>query len=330
MYRLLAIPLFLASSVAAFAAADNGLLALVPADAKIVSGVNVQQALASPFGQYLLAKANANPNAFDHMIQQTGFDPRRDLQSFVYASPGPDSAEPGFVLLARGNFQPSVIKDQMLERGATIITVDGIDIYTQHTAGQNPKRAGRPLGAFALLDTGLGVFGDLDSVRSVIANRSTASVLDPELQALITKVSASNDAWFASTLGGSYLTQHLNHSENQQMKPQVQAFQAVRQAAGGVQFSDPLQLNFDAVTRSPQDAVSLADVMRFMSSLMQMQRPKDPHLDLLGTALDGMVLSSSGDTVHASVSIPEKTLEQLADARASSHNRGGFKPAPHQ
>jgi hypothetical protein len=328
MYRLLALPLFLSSVVAAFAAADDGLLALVPADAKVVSSVNVQQALASPFGQYWLAKVNANPKAFDHIIQQTGFDPRRDLQSFVYASPGPDAAQPSFVLLARGNFQPDVVKTQMLARGATIVTVDGIDIYTQNAASQNRKQTSHPEGAFAVIDTGVGVFGDLDSVRGVIANRGTPTVLDPALQTLISKISGYNDAWFASTLGSSYLTRHLDSAANQQMKPQAQAFQSVRQAAGGIQFSDPLQVNFDAVTRSPQDAVSLADVMRFMATLAQTQRQKDPHLDLLASALDGMVLSSSGDTVHANVAIPEKTLEQLADSGLA--HRGGFKPAPHQ
>lgn len=329
MHRLLALPLFLSGAVAAFAAADSGLLALVPAEAKIVSSVNVQQALASPFGQYLLGKVNAGQNAFDHMIQQTGFDPRRDLQSFVYASTGPDAQQASFVLLARGNFQPDVIKTQMLARGATIVTVDSIDIYTRSATSQNQKQTSRPQGAFAVLDAGVGVFGDLDSVRAVVANRSTPSVLDPDLQALISKISGYNDAWFASTLAGSFLTQHLGGATNQQMKPQAQALQSVRQAAGGIQFSDPLQVSFDAITRSPEDAVSLADVMRFMTSLLQMQGQKDASLNLLATALDGMVLSSSGDTVHASVAIPEKTVEQLADSSAS-HHAGGFKPAPHQ
>jgi hypothetical protein len=330
MHRLLALPLLLSSVVAAYAAADNRLLALVPANAKIVTSMNVQQALASPFGQFLLTKVTAEPNSFDQIAQQIGFDPRRDLQSFVFASTGPAPAQPSFVLLARGNFQPDLIKKEMLAQGATILTVDGIDIYMPNPANRSGEQKNRPQGAFALLDTGIGVYGDLDTVRGVIANRNTPTVLDSALQALISKISGANDAWFASTLPGVSLTQHSQDPANPKLKQQDQFLQAVRQGDGGVQFSDPVQFNFDAVARSAQDAAAMTQVVRFFASLLQAQGQKDPHAELLASALDGMVLSSSGDTFHASVAIPESTIEQLADSGIRFHHRGGSKPAPHQ
>src|SRR5581483_8571807 len=152
--------------------------------------------------------------------------------------------------------------------------------------------------AFALPDTGIAVFGDLASVQQVIANRANPAILDSALQNLITQVSPNNDAWFASLLPGSFLTQHVNDATNQQVKTQVQALQSVRQAAGGVRFGDLVQLTFDAVTRSPQDAVSLTDVVRFVASLVQMQRQKDPKAGLLASALDNMTMNTSGSNVH--------------------------------
>lgn len=208
--------------------------------------------------------------------------------------------------------------------------VDGIDVYVcTDTAYNKHKGAKQETTAFAFLNTDIAIIGDLASVTQVIANRATPSSLDPALQALITQASSKNDAWFATILAGPYLTRHLDDATNYQLKPQAQALQSVREAGGGAQFSDPLQLSFDAVTRSPQDAVSLADVVRFMASFVQMQRDKDPHAGILATALDNMVLNTSGDNFHASLAIPEKSLEQLADS-GNGYSGHGFKPAPHR
>lgn len=325
MYRFLAVPiLFCLTAVGALAAADTSLLALIPAEAKVVSSIDVQQARSSQFGQFLLSKMNSDPNnGFDKMAQETGFDPRRDLQTFVFASPGPaaNKAESSFVILARGNFDSQWIRKQTLSNNGTIQTIAGVDVYVGNGRHQQQQ-------AFALPDVGIAVFGDLASVQEVIANRANPTQLDPALQALISQVSANNDAWFASVLPGSYLSQHVNDATNQQAKSQAQALQSVRQAAGGVAFGNPVQLSFDAITRSPQDAVSLQDVMRFMASIVQMQRQQNASAQVLASSLDNMTLTASGDHFHASLAIPESSLEQLADSgmNAQPHHHG-FKTA---
>jgi hypothetical protein len=323
MHRFLAIPvLFCFTAAAGLAAADAGLLALIPSNAKVVSSIDVQQARNSPFGQFLLNKVNSDGNGFDKMVQETGFDPRRDLQSFVFASPGPapNKTQSGFVVVARGNFDPQLIRKQILSHGGAVQSISGVDVYVSSKQQQQQT-------AFAFPDVGLAVFGDLASVQQVIANRTNPSVLDANLQTLISKVSANNDAWFASILSGDYLTQHLNEATNQQVKSQAQALQSVRQAAGGIQFGDPVQFTFDAVTRSAQDATSLTDVVRFMASFVQMQRQNDPHLQVLASALDGMVLNASGSNFHANLAIPEKSMEQLADSGMNARTHHGFKAA---
>jgi hypothetical protein len=286
--------------------------------------MNVQQAWNSPFGQFLLNKTNSDTNGFEKMLQQTGFDPRHDLQSFVFASSGPSTTntQSNFVIVARGNFQSQLIRKQIASQGASVQNIGGVDVYISN--GRRGQQTG-----FALPDTGIAVFGDLDSVKQVIGNRANPTVLDPNLQALINKVSG-NDAWFASILPGSYLTRHLNEATHQEAKAQAQALQSVRQAAGGVQFSDPVQLTFDATTRSPQDAISLADVVRFMASLVQMQRQQNPQMDALASALDTMVLNASGSDFQAGLAIPEKTLEQLASSGMNSGSQTGFKPIPNR
>ena len=322
MQHFLAVPVLLGfTAAAALASADSTLLSLVPANATLVSSINVQQAWSSPFGQYLVSQMNTNAGNFNNITQQTGFDPRRDLQTVVFASIGQpvSKAQASFVVIARGTFPSQWIQKQILSENGSVQTIGGVDVYVRTEHAQST--------AFATPDIGLAVFGDLASVQQVIANRANPSVLDPSLQALISKISANNDAWFASVLPGSFLTQHVNAATNQQLKPQAQALQSVHQAAGGVQFGDPVQLTFDAVTRSPQDAVSLSDVVRFMASFIQMQRQNEPHAQVLASALDNMTLNTSGNDFHASVSIPEKSLEQLADLAPKGQVHRGFKTA---
>ena len=226
------------------------------------------------------------------------------------------------VVLARGTFDSQMIRSTILSHQGTIQNFNGVDLYVSAKHEQHPS-------AFALAESDIAVFGDLAGVQQVIANRSTATSLDGNLQALINNVSASNDAWFASILPGSYLGHQLGQATSHQAQPQAQALQSVRQASGGVQFGDPVQVTFDAVARSPQDATSLVDVVRFMTSFMQMQRQNAPQASALAAAFDNMQLSASGSTFHASIAIPEKSLEQLASAGVGvgeSHHHG-FKAA---
>ncbi|HZS55713.1 MAG TPA: hypothetical protein VFA65_15025 [Bryobacteraceae bacterium] len=322
MHRFFAVPILLSFTAAAgLAASDSGLLALVPADSKIVTSVDVQQARSSQFGQFLLNRMNSNSSEFDKMAQETGFDPRRDLQSFVFASSGPPQAagQPSFVLIARGTFDGQWLRKQILSQGGSVQNIGGVDVYV--------TRQHRQSNAFALPDTGIAVLGSLASVQQVIANRANPSVLDAGLQSLIAKVSPNNDAWFASILPGSFLTQRVNVAMNQQAKAQVQAFQSVQQAAGGVQFGDPVRLTLDAVARSPQDAVSLTDVVRFMASMVQMQRQNGVPASVVASALDTMTLNASGNDFHMNVAIPEKNLEQLAASGMNPGVHHGFKAA---
>ena len=50
-----------------------------------------------------------------------------------------------------------------------------------------------------------------------------------------------------------------------------------------------------------------------MASMVQMQRQNDPGAAILANALDGMTLQNAGASVHFAVSMPEKSLEQLAE-----------------
>ena len=107
MRHVLAISaMFLTGALSAFAAVDPALLALVPPGTKLVSGVQLNQARSSEFGQYLLNRIHTDDESFQKFTEETGFDPRHDLDEFVFATTGPgaDNTHPAFAILARGTF----------------------------------------------------------------------------------------------------------------------------------------------------------------------------------------------------------------------------------
>jgi polyhydroxyalkanoate synthesis regulator protein len=101
----------------------------------------------------------------------------------------------------------------------------------------------------------------------------------------------------------------------------AQALQSILGASGGIRFGDVVQLSFDATARSAKDATSLADVLRFVASMIQTQRQNNQGADILASAFDNMVLTTNGDSMHVAISLPERSLEQLADMAPKSATR---------
>jgi hypothetical protein len=325
MRRLSLLPLLIAAaSLPLFASVDTALLALVPPGAKIISGIDFDRARTSEFGQFMTAKMNTTGHDFDQFVHDTGFDPRRDLQQVVFASTGPGQSggSTRFAVLARGKFDQDHIVATAKTKGVTSQSFQGVALFIDKSQPNGSN-------AFAFLGEGVGVMGDLETVKQIISSRGTATVLDSALEAEVQRVGTDNDAWFVSSVSGGFLANHLNaqinggaaspsHDTAASAFPQAQILESVLQSSGGIQFGSDVRVSFDAVTRSPQDATSLADVVRFFASMVQMSRQKDPRADIAASAFDNMSLRTEGDAMHLSISFPEKSLEQMVESSKPS------------
>jgi hypothetical protein len=306
MKRILPIGLFLAAgAVSAFASVDSGLIALIPANSKLIAGIDVDKCRTSEFGQYLLSKSQADDVHFEQFMTQTGFDPRRDLDSLIMASSSESSERNSpFAILARGTFDQAKITSLAVSKGAVAQTYQGVNLLVSKDHGQSV--------AFAFPDAGVAVMGDLDSIHQVIQNLTAPSTLDVDVTNRIDAAGSANDAWFVSAVGGAALGKHLSAEMGTQVSGQGQALQSIRAANGGVKFGSVVAISVDASTRSEQDAASLSDVFRFMSSMIQMSGSKDPRTAIMAASLQNMQLRTDGDTVHVGFSMSEKNLEQMA------------------
>jgi hypothetical protein len=81
-----------------------------------------------------------------------------------------------------------------------------------------------------------------------------------------------------------------------------------------VELGSQIALSFDAIARSAQDATSLSDVIHFGVGLVEMQSEKDPKAAVVSNALNSMIVSINGSTVHIGLTIPEQELENLAQS----------------
>ena len=85
--QILTATLFTAFS-GVLSAADPQLLNLVMPDAKVLAGVNVEQAKGTQFGQFVLNQLQTQDADLQKLATLTGFDPRRDVRELLVASNG--------------------------------------------------------------------------------------------------------------------------------------------------------------------------------------------------------------------------------------------------
>lgn len=305
------------AAMSASAAVDSALAALIPADATVVSGVNVNQAKSSAFGRFVLSQMDSDDEGIRKFIADTGFDPRRDLTELVVATVGTtDKPEP--VILGRGIFTPGRILDLARQHGAAVSSYQGIEIATHK------------LNAIAFVDASIAVIGHSAAVKAAIDQRANPVKRLPEtVTRKIAELSNANDAWFytaaspADFLGGKIADPNLGGAMKEGL------LQAVTGAAGGIKFRDThAQVSAEAVTRSDKDATALADVFRFLAQIVQTQgnasNSRNNGAQDVAELLSKLQLSTDANVMKLQLAIPESLLERVfarRPARQAAANR---------
>ncbi len=288
----------------AMAGVDNGLLALVPGDATVLSGVNVDSAKGSVYGRYMLSQMTVDDAGFQKFIADTGFDPRRDLSQILSATSG-DMSGSKTVVVGRGTFNPGKIANAAQAEGAKLVNYKGVDMVVH--AGSEMT------GALAFLDATTAAMGYLDAVKAAIDRRGLVSpALPAAVVARITTLAAANDGWFLSTVSPANF--FSGKIDNAKVGPILEAglMQSVVAGSGGLKFTPAgATIGAQAVARSDKDATALADVVRFFVNIVQSSQGASPETAKFASLLDTLQLSTSGATMNLVLNIPEATLEQM-------------------
>jgi hypothetical protein len=289
-------------------AADQQLVNLLMPDAKVVAGVHVDQAKNSPFGQFMLSRLQAGEDGLGKLTGATGFDPRRDLREILMGTVG-QPGQKGLVL-ARGTFDATRIFEAARSAGQTVENYKGVDILTGKEDASTH--------ALAFLDGSIAIAGDLDNVHGAIDRRSGNNSLDPALAAKVGLLSTSLDAWSVSTVpmaalaNGKLPDTKLNGLLNSDV------LKTVTQTSGGIKFGATIQFSAEAVARSDKDATALADVVRFLGNMLQVNAPT-ASAAAVTSLLQSLDVKTDGNTVKLALAIPEDQLEKLMQ---SVHGKG--------
>ena len=279
------------TAVNALATVDPGLLNLVMPDAKFLAGVRVDQSEASPFGQFLLAQVPGDNAGFQMFIATTGFDPRRDLREVLVASDGQATGARRGLLLARGTFQPARILTAARTSAATVSSYRGIDVLT------SPVQPSSFSAAF--LDASTLIGGDPEAVRAAIDRHIAGTVFSSPLAIQAAEASATNHAWFVTTVPVASLLGKLGDLNG--MSPQ-NLLKTVSSVSGGVMFgTDAVTITLTTASETEKDAHALAEVMKFLGNMMAQ------------TA--SALVDQAGALVHMTVSLSEQQAERSLKSR---------------
>jgi hypothetical protein len=307
----------------ASAGVDPALLALVPPDAKMLVGIQVERTQASPFGKYLLSQVKLDASTRQTMAA-AGFDPNRDLREILAASGDGQSA----LLLGRGTFQQAKLSKAAVTAGAVKSTYRGVEVLRLDAGAKN-----QVAGSLAFLDATTLAAGDADDVKALLDRRAAAG--KPFSGPIIDRaheISVVSDAWLVTVTLPSALTgaaQNKGAAPNPQLGSFQNLFQSALQLSAGVKFTaTQVALSVEVLTRSAQDAQSMADLVKFFVGMVPANggsskaNGSQASGSNLGSLAEAARISTSGPVVSLALSVPEEQMEQFfMSGRGSSPNR---------
>jgi hypothetical protein len=290
------------AGVIAANAADSQLLSMVMPDAKVVAGVNVDSAKASPFGRYVLAQLQTNNTDLQQLIAFTGFDPTRDVDEVLVATPSGVGGKANGLVLARGTFDPTLAALAATKGALT-------EIYNGVTLIESPdQQAG-----IAFISTARVAAGDIASVKAAIDRQGSAPSLPSDVLTQVSKWSGAEDAWVVTTvplagLAPAGTTTTGTSGGGPMANPMAGVMQQVQQMAGGVKFGASVVGTAAIQADNAADATQLGNTLQFFVNLMQMQSQKNPQMANLAQAFS---INATGTTVNVTITLPEAQFQQL-------------------
>lgn len=278
-------------SATAGAAVDPNLLRLVMPDAKVLYGVQVQQTLASPFGQFALSHLPQN-DAMIRFQAATGFELQRDLKEILVASSTTGNVSNGTdaLVLASGAFAPDKVLALSTVIGAKVSEYRGVPMITP------PQE--RDARVFAFLDVSTIVIGSDPAIRGVIDRHAAMAVFAGPLVQKALDASATHEAWFATV---TPLTDLIPAGSTGGFDPTA-LLRSVIESWVGVQFDhNGLTISAEALTHSATEAQGLAGMLKLVSGMLK---------GTPAAALRNAQVSSSGPVMRVVLMVPEQDLER--------------------
>ena len=285
--RLLAV-LFAFCGIAS--AADRALLDLMMPDAQVLFGINVARIAESSIGKEIKAGLQGASPELQQIVQQTGFDPARDLQEILIAATGNQNGEG--LILARGNFDAAKLGAFCSRSSRPPVKYEGVDILS------SPTPHG---GAFAFVDNTIAIGGTLGEVKAAIRRHKQQVELNPNLIAKVASTSERYDIWVLSTQSMAGIGSKLSDT-NRQLGDLVKS---IEQVTGGVKFSSNLDAALELITDTEQNAIRVHDTLSLFTGFLTPGRQ-----EASGIRPEDIKLTVESKTVRLKLTITGEQLQK--------------------
>ncbi len=292
--RKLIIGLVLFTSLAL--AADASLADLIMPDARVVLGIDIARLRTSPLlPSFSSGVQSANPE-MQKLMQAAGFDPLRDLEEILFASPGTGKNPPA-LLVARGNFDAARLRTFAEAAGSKIIDWKGVPILT------DPDKES---GAFALLDNII-LAGNLDQIKAAIGRRGQGMVLNTEMAMRIADLSRRYEAWLVSIAPLATMADNLPSDAKIDGVNNLELLRSIDQFSLGISMSTDFTLAAEVVANNGKAAGALADTVQMLIGMAQ-EGVKDQPAAM--AALHNLKFGVEENTVHLGFTVPMADVQK--------------------
>ena len=285
-------------------AADPALLDFIMPDARVVVGMDIARMRSSPLNTSVTNNVqSANPE-LKKLMEAAGFDPMRDLQEILFASPGIGKNPPA-LLVARGSFDVAKLRAFAESAGSKITDFGGVPILS------DPEKDS---GAFALLDNII-LAGNLAQVRAAIERRGHGMILNTEMATRISSLSRRYDAWLVSLAPLATMASNLPPDANVEGLTNTEALRQIEQFSLGVGMGSDLTFAAELVMANAKAAGSIADGIQLMLGMAQQAAKDEPGFV---SALKNLNFGVDQNVVHLGVTMPLKDVEKAVQTAMNS------------
>jgi hypothetical protein len=297
------------------AGVDPVLLGLAAPDVRTVVGIQVSQAQATPLGQALMARIQLDA-ATNKAMADTGFDPRRDLREIVVTLAIQESGnaiDSDVMLFGRGSFNIEKITAAAVSAGAASSTYRGVRLLEAKSQAKTEGKgsrgpSGSDSGVVAFLDASTMLAGETASIKAAIDRHASGAAFTGTLAVRARQVAIGNDAWLVTLPPPAPPA----GSSESPFGPLGKVLQSAVQVSMGLKFTaTEATLSAEVLTRSPQDAQSMVDLLKFFVQMTQKNLPPGSNPATGPSLANAAQISATGSTMHVMISVPQQELQQF-------------------
>ncbi len=291
---------------------DRSLLAMLPAQATSLVGVDLEKLKATAVYRRIEEQHRPGQSQLDEFAAKVGFDPRRDVSELLVAAwgRGEGAQKPHFVAVARGSFNVAALSAELRAHQAVVEQHRGFDVY----GPPKPASSGEEEGRFVFLDAKTVLAGTRAAVLGALDRKVSGGPSLQDKAALLSRVQSirgSGQVWAVSETPGEIVSGALPRDPSAQGSNFARIFASMQNSTFAADLMNGLDLKAAGVCKTAQDAKTLGEALRGLLAMGRLAiNPQEPEMLAL---LDGVRVEERDTQLDVFVQVDMKTLEKILE-----------------